>query len=329
MARDCRRNAANSLFMKTPTRLTFLLLLLAGYCQALRAAAPELISDVAYLPADRAEKLDIYLPAGRPAGAKSPALIWVHGGGWMRGDKAEASAKEICTTLADAGYVAVSINYKVGARSWPQNVRDVKSAIRFLRGKAVDYGVDPARIGVGGGSAGAHLALMAAFTAGRPEFDLVPVGGAAQLNEDVSNDVRCVLDLYGPTALAQREAVDADGKPLGKRRPAANSMEAFGASGGYDGNTVEFFIAASPITYVSPHSPPVLILQGTRDPEVDPNQPRLLARILDQYKVPHEMLFVDGAGHGFDLESWQKKPLSRDLRPVVLAFLAKHLGPAK
>lgn len=312
--------------MKTSFHLPLILFAVVVALPAMHAAAPQVMSDIAYLPAEREEKLDVYLPSGRAAGAKSPALIWVHGGGWMRGDKAEASAREICTTLADAGYVAVSINYRIGASSWPQNVRDVKSAIRFLRAKAVEYGVDPDRIGVGGGSAGAHLALMAAFTAGRPEFDMVPIGSPAQLYEDMSNSVRCVLDLYGPTALAQREAVDAGGKPLGKRRPPANSMEAFGATRSYDGGTVDFFLAASPITYVNRNSPPVLILQGTRDSEVDPNQPRMLASILAQYKVPHEILFVEGAGHGFDFESWQKNPLSRDLRPVVLAFLAKYLG---
>src|SRR4051812_3554470 len=142
--------------MKTSFPLALLLFVLAGSLQLAPAAAPQVITDVAYLPAEREEKLDIYLPAGRAPGAKSPALIWVHGGGWMRGDKAETSANEICATLADAGYVAVSINYKIGASSWPQNVRDVKSAIRFLRAKAMEYSVDPDRIGIGGGSAGAH-----------------------------------------------------------------------------------------------------------------------------------------------------------------------------
>jgi dienelactone hydrolase len=73
----------------------------------------------------------------------------------------------------------------------------------------------------------------------------------------------------------------------------------------------------------------VLILQGTADTEVDPGQPKTLAAVLTQHRVPHEIHFVEGAGHGFDFESWRGKPLSRDLRPVVLAFLAKHLGPAR
>lgn len=311
--------------MKAP-RLLLILLLSFTVGAVLRAADPahRVTSDVAYLPEDRAEKLDLYVPVKRAAGALSPAVIWVHGGGWMRGDKAEASAKEVCATLADAGYVAASINYRIGASAWPQNLRDVKSAIRFLRAHAAEYGIDPERIALGGASAGAHLAMMAGFTPTRTEFD--PPRYVVRPDEAVSQAVRCVINLYGPTALATREAVDAQGKPLGKRRAPANSMEAFGAAQSYDGGTIESFIAASPVTYVDRRSPPVLTLQGRLDSEVDPGQPKLLAAVLAQHGVPHEMVWVEGAGHGFDLESWRGQPLSKDLRPTVLAFLAKHLG---
>ena len=315
--------------MKTPSLLWSLFLSLA-VSAVLRAAEPahRVMSDVAYLPPERDEKLDLYLPNAAKPGGKTPAIVWVHGGGWMRGDKAEANAKEICTTLANAGYVTASINYRIGAGAWPQNLRDATNAVRFLRAKAADYGIDPDRIAIGGASAGAHLAMMVAFTAGRLEFD--PPRYVEQPYNGVSSAVSCVLDLYGPTALATREAVDADGKPLGKRAQPAKSMEAFGATVSYSGGTVEFFVAASPVTYVSPKSPPVLILQGNRDSEVDPSQPKTLAAVLTQHKVPFEMKIIDGAGHGFDLESWRGQPLKEDLRPVALVFLAKHLGaPAK
>jgi acetyl esterase/lipase len=315
--------------MKTP-RLIWTLILSLAVSMVLHAAEPahRVMSDVAYLPPERDEKLDLYVPNGVKAGSKAPAVVWVHGGGWMRGDKAETSAKEICTTLANAGYVVASINYRIGAGSWPTNLRDAKNAVRFLRSKASDYGIDPDRIAIGGGSAGAHLAMMVAFTAGRVEFD--PPRYVEQPYDGVSSAVSCVLNLSGPTALATREAVDADGKPTGKRRQPANSMEAFGATVSYSGGTVEFFVAASPVTYVKAKSPPVLILQGNRDSEVDPNQPKTLAAVLTQHHVPFEMKIIDGAGHGFDLESWRGQPLKEDLRPVALAFLAKHLGaPAK
>src|SRR4051794_12383603 len=71
------------------------------------AAPPGVVieRDVAYLPPDRAEKLDLYLPADRPAGARSPAVVIIHGGGWSGGDKAAAREFNIGTTLAKAGYV--------------------------------------------------------------------------------------------------------------------------------------------------------------------------------------------------------------------------------
>ncbi|MCX6951793.1 MAG: prolyl oligopeptidase family serine peptidase, partial [Verrucomicrobia bacterium] len=84
---------------------------------------------------------------------------------------------------------------------------------------------------------------------------------------------------------------------------------------------------ASPVTHITKNSPPILILHGSIDTTVDRAQSEELDRVLTQHGVPHEFVMVEGAGHTFDLEKWNKKPLSRDLRPVVLAFLAKHLGP--
>ncbi len=301
------------------------LVALAGRAAGQGAVAVRVVSEVPFLAPERTEKLDVYLPAPTANGKLSPAFVWIHGGGWMRGDKAEASAKEVCATLAGAGYVAASINYRIGKDAWPQNIADCRNAVRFLRAHAAEYGVDPDRIAVGGGSAGAHLALMVGMTAGRDEFEPLSVRA---LYPGVSSAVRCVIDMYGPTNLAGREATDEMGRPLGKRRPPAKSMEAFGVTNSYDGGRSEFFLAASPVTYVSPSSPPVLILQGAIDPEVDPGQPRILAAVLAQFGVPHERITVEGAGHGFDFESWKGKPLSRDLRPVALAFLAKHLEPA-
>ncbi|MSU72771.1 MAG: alpha/beta hydrolase [Opitutus sp.] len=316
--------------MKTPPLssllLTFALVVMPRLVGA-QTAGPDgvkFLADVKFLAADRAETLDLYLPPPLANGGLRPGMVWIHGGGWMRGEKAEGSAKEVCGTLANAGYVTVSANYRIGKDAWSRNVTDCKDAVRFLRAHAAEYGVDPDRIGIAGGSAGAHLALMVAMTAGRDEFEPL---NAKPVYPGVSSAVRCVIDMYGPTNLGSREATDEMGKPLGKRRPPANSMEAFGMTASYDGGRTEFFLAASPVTYVNRNSPPVLILQGALDPEVDPGQPRILAAVLTQHGVPHELITVEGAGHGFDFENWKGKPMARDLRPVALAFLAKHLAP--
>ena len=154
------------------------------------AGAPRMVADVSYLAPDRAEKLDLYLPAAPTKGTLSRAVVWIHGGGWTGGVKTENRAKEICATLAAAGYVAVSVDYRLGAGAWPHNLHDCKNAVRFLRAHAAKYQLDPERIAVAGGSAGGHLALMVGFTGDQPEFE--PTGVATPY-PGVSSKVRAVI----------------------------------------------------------------------------------------------------------------------------------------
>ena len=101
-------------------------------------SGPRVLKDVTFLAPDRAEKLDVYLPAALPQGTLAPAVVWIHGGGWTGGTKNEARAAEICGTLAAAGYVAVSIDYRLGDGAWPTNLHDCKNAVRFLRAHAAE-----------------------------------------------------------------------------------------------------------------------------------------------------------------------------------------------
>lgn len=294
-------------------------LVFAAALAAEPAAAPRVVADVAYLAPDRAEKLDLYLPAPPAAGKLSPAVVWIHGGGWTGGVKTEGRAQEICTTLARDGYVAVSVEYRLGDGAWPTNLHDCKNAVRFLRANAAKYRLDPNRIGVAGGSAGGHLALMVGFTGDNAEFEPT---GAATPYPGVSSRVRAVIDLYGPANLLTRQEVDAQGVPTGKLR-APGPEKVFGSADA----SAPVYRAASPVTHIGKNSPPVLILHGTRDTTVDRAQSEELAVALKKSGVAHELVMVEGAGHTFDFEVWNKKPMSRDLRPVALAFLAKHLGP--
>ncbi len=283
----------------------------------LSIAAPTVIKDINYLEAGRTEKLDVFLPAPPAAGKLSPAVVWIHGGGWTGGTKGEARAQEICTTLANAGYVALNIDYKLGAGSWPTNLLDCKNAIRFLRAHAAEYHVDPARIAVAGGSAGGHLALMVGFTAGEKNLEPdAPYPG-------VSSAVRCVIDMYGITDLLTRGQTDTSGQPTATRKLMDNSRGAFSAAS----EDADVLRVASPVNHVTKDSPPVLILHGHADTTVDYPQSEELVRVLKAAGVEHEAIFIDGIGHTFDWETWNKKPLPRDLRPVALAFLAKHLAP--
>jgi acetyl esterase/lipase len=295
-------------------RLASILLLVSSSLHA--ADAVRVQTDVPYLEPGRTEKLDLYLPAARAKDAPpAPALVWIHGGGWIKSTKSEARAVEICTTLAEAGYVAVSIDYRLGPGAWPQNLLDCKNAVRYLRANAAEFGLDPARIAVAGGSAGGHLALMVAYTAGQAGLEPdQPYAGH-------SSTVRCVINMYGITNIQSRVKTDAKGQPTSQQPNPGSSLSVFHVSALTD----PLLKLGSPVTHITPASPPTLILHGRADATVDYLQAEELARVLQENKVPHQLHLIDGIGHTFAFQTWGKKKLPQDLRPLVFAFLDHHL----
>jgi acetyl esterase/lipase len=258
-----------------------------------------LAQDITYLETGRAEKLDLYLPVRSPDNSPYPAVIWIHG---SDGDKSRDRERSICGTLADAGYLCASINYAPpnGTRFLLPCVLDCKNAIRFLRIHAADYHIDPKRIAVFGGSLGGSVALMVGFTSGDAEFEpSAPYPG-------VSSEVHAILDFYGGTDLL---TIPKYVKVLSTLPPSIlASMRLF-----------------SPITHLTSVSPPVLIAQGRDDQLNDYTQSTELDEALTAKGVPHQFILMDHVGHSFDLTTWNQQPLPQDLRPVVLAFLAKYL----
>ena len=261
--------------------------------------------DIAYLAPDRKEKADHYLPTATATGARRPAVLIIHGGGWTGGDKGAAREINIGTNLALNGYVGLSINYvlastnfNAGNPTWPQNLHDCMTAVRWLRKNAERLQVDPERIGVIGGSAGGHLAAMLAVLGDKDGLD--PKGPYGEF----SCRVKCAVDLYGPADLAGHHDISM----LGKRAAEAP----------------ELYRAASPVTYVDKTDPPILIVHGTADKTVDIAQAKLFAAKLKEAGARHELVIVEGAPHTFHLQ-----PKQRDLRPVVLGFFDKHLKAAR
>ena len=130
----------------------------------------------------------------RPRGARNPlpAVVCIHGGGFRAGSR--DGYLPLCIKLAQRGYVAATISYRLSpASQFPAPVHDAKAAVRWLRANANQFGIDPERIGVTGGSAGGHLALFLGLTGGIPEFE----GSGPYLNQ--SSRVSCVVNYYGPT----------------------------------------------------------------------------------------------------------------------------------
>src|SRR5271165_4020224 len=146
-------------------RLVGSILLLAFLAFQSKTPEPKftVISDVEYCKGGGQPLLmDVFIPRNRIR-TPTPAILWIHGGGWERGDKNGNSGALL---LADEGFVTASLFYRLSGDSpFPADIEDCKCAIRFLRANAGKYGIDPNRIGVAGASAGGHLAELVA-TAG-------------------------------------------------------------------------------------------------------------------------------------------------------------------
>ena len=256
---------------------------------------------ISYLPADRVEKADLYLPEKFEDGKKYPGVLIIHGGGWTGGKRDAAREINIGTTLASHGYVCMSIDYLLHAPKsdklcWPQNLHDCKTAVRWMRANQERLHLDTAHIGVIGGSAGGHLACMVGVTGSSDGLD--PSGPYSEQSCAVS----CVVDMYGPADLENWKDISA----LRQNRQQAP----------------ELYKAFSVLTYLNKNDPPFLILHGTADTTVPLSQSETLAAALKQHGIQHHLEIIEGAPHTFHLQ-----PKQKDLRPLVLAFFDQHLKP--
>ncbi len=253
-------------------------------------------------------RLDVYTPAAAPPVQGRPAVLAIHGGGWRGGSK--RGYGQTAAALVEHGYVVVAADYRLsrpGSPSWPANLEDLRAAVRWVRGHATVYGVDPDRIAVMGASAGGHLAALLAVCPDDPPGSerRSAVGASAARRPAVSARVQAVIDFYGPSDLA---ALAAGSKPAGA------SLALF--LGGGPNDVPDRYKAASPALHVTRAAPPMLLIHGVDDWLVPRDQSRRLSAALASEGVPHRLIEVEGASHGFDFQVG-----SRDLLPEILAFL--------
>jgi acetyl esterase/lipase len=257
---------------------------------------------------NRRVRLDIYAPAAAPPRGGRPCVLAIHGGGWRGGNKRDYGP--MAARLVEHGYVVAAVDYKLSgpsAPSWPVNIEDLRAAVRWLRGHAAAYGVDPARIAVMGASAGGHLAALLATCPETPSAGSQPPRGQASTTEPAATSARvqAVIDFYGPSDLTALAAAS----PY-----ARTSMALY--LGGRPGDVPDRYAAASPACHVTRDTPPMLLIHGDADRLVPLDQSRRLAAALDAEGIAHGLIVVPGARHGFDFRVG-----SRDLIPEVLAFL--------
>jgi acetyl esterase/lipase len=230
-----------------------------------------------------------------------PAIVCIHGGGFRAG--ARQSYDGLCLRLAEQGYVAVTVSYRLAPKyQFPAAIYDVKAAVRWMRANAKKYNIDPNRIGVTGGSAGGHLAQFLAVTPDVKQFE--GDGG----NPDQSSRVACVVNYYGPSDFT---------KSYGKSVDAAQVLPLW--LGGDLEKARQKHVISSPLNWVTPNAAPTLCIHGTEDKYVAHEQAVWMIDRLKSSGVEAELLTLQGAGHGF------KGPDAEVAEKAMLAFFAKHL----
>lgn len=247
-------------------------------------------------------QLDLYLHTDRAHAAPRPLVLWIHGGGWQRGDArlsgAFADWPRVLAALAARGFVVASIDYRLaGEARFPAQVQDVKAAIRYLRRESADLGIDPARVYLWGGSAGGHLAALAATGCGVAAFD--PPASTGRLPGSLARTAKplpqsdCVQGAviwYGAFDLADARA------PQGSALGPAMLERVLGCE---PDSCAAPSVAASPITYVSRATPPMLLIHGTADTAIPIRQSEAMAVRMHAAGARVELVPIAGSEHGF------------------------------
>ncbi len=250
----------------------------------------KVMRDIPYITGgDPAQKLDLYLPehaSDRPL----PLVIWIHGGGW------EAGSKDGCYLqfLVGQGYAAASIEYRFSQKAlFPAQIQDCQAAIRWLRANSKKYNLDAKHFGVGGDSAGGHLAALVGTAGGKKAF--APTGG----NENQSDRVQAVVDFYGPadfnTVMSQGRRRQNQRVRLQLQLHGDPYSQLIGVNLGADSAKGD---AVSPVHFVSRTTPPFLILHGTVDSLVPFAQNVELLDSLHKAGVEAMLQPFQGSGHG-------------------------------
>ncbi len=249
-------------------------------------------------------RLDIYMPNGGAASTLRPGILQLHGGDWSFGDK-RAEGIPLLGHLAASGWVGLNVNYRLSPKvAFPAHLQDVKRAVAWYREHAADYGADPDFLCVTGGSAGAHLATLAALTPGDAEYQ----PGFT----DVDTRIRAAVAWYGVYDFTNRLGT---WLPHEMRMLERDVMQRTLADHPAD------FARASPLDRLRPDAPPFLVVHGDIDTLAPVGEARAFVSALRAVSTqPVVYAELAGAQHAFDVF-----PSHRCARAVEAAagFLAR------
>lgn len=243
--------------------------------------------------ADAAQKMDVYLPAGRNT-TDTKALILIHGGAWIGGDKADFNDAVASLKALLPDFAIFNINYRLAAlpssNLWPTQLNDVNTAFDFILNKAHDYTFNSSKLAIGGASAGAHLALLKAY-------------------KQNTGNIKAVVDMFGPTDMADLYNKNSNYQSL---------LTIF--MGGTPATASATYSIASPLFAVTPTSVPTIILHGTLDNVVPISESDSLNNRLINAGVPKQYEKYTGEGHGF----WSTANTA-DAMSKIAAFIKLHV----
>jgi acetyl esterase/lipase len=219
---------------------------------------------------------------------KAPVMLYVHGGGWVIGDKRE-QGKPMMFELVARGWVCVAINYRLSPKAeWPDHIVDVKRALAWVKQHVAEYGGDPDFLAISGGSAGGHLCALAALTAGDPAFQ--------PGFEDADTSVQACVPFYG--------VMDLTSSPEGSAifGPGLVDMLEKRVMKRKESDHPEVFRAASPTYRVRADAPPFFVLQGENDTLVPVEMARTFVQQLRAAsRSPVAYAELPLAQHAFDV----------------------------
>jgi len=246
---------------------------------------------------DRELKCNVYWPPQE--GDRRPAILLIHGGGWVQGDRSQLHGYGIL--LGRIGYLCVATEYRLApAAKWPAQLHDVKACLRWMRANSAHLGIDPQKIAVSGNSAGGHISLMMAATPDRPEFE--GDGG----NAGAGTALAAAIGFYAPAQLY------AANQPLREEL-------SFLFGRGYSAETAR---GASPIDYAGGAFPPTLLITGNRDELVPVESSLKMYRALSGAGARAELHVYEGAPHGFDA----LPAFGRQCASIMALFLDRHVA---
>jgi acetyl esterase/lipase len=288
---------------------------------------PDLVYSV--LPGYRPLRLDLYKPTRSPASAAGfPLVVYIHGGGWQSGHTRHSGAfanwPAVLAKLSSKGYVVVSVEYRLSSEArFPAPLQDVKTAIRWLRARSMDFSIDRTKAVVWGGSAGGQLAALAATSCGIGEL-------APKFMKDGKPDTTSVLAAQSDCVqglVAWYGVFDFAAQPLANQRPESADSPIgryLGCNPAECGPTAAL---ASPITHVEARDPPTLLIHGEIDKVVPATQSKAFHAALRARDVPVELMIIPGVDHSFIGSSeGQTREASLAALSKTFAFIDATIG---